>query len=156
MEDERIAELQFPPNIKKTKQRAEIFRILAAAREPMSAVDIYKQLQSDMGKENYAISTVYRVLGVFEEKGYVVKASLTGSEMAYYEWRQGQHRHYAVCLKCHKLVPLAACPLEHKGMQAGVQDFTVTGHKLELYGYCKECGPAMLSGGRQEQGKIQV
>ncbi len=139
MGSDGIAELRFPADIKKTRQREDIFRILAAAREPMSATDIYRRLCREAGKEKYAVSTVYRVLGAFEEKGYVAKSSLAGSDMAYYEWCRGQHKHYAVCLKCHRLVPLKDCPLEHKGMQAGVGDFVITGHRLELYGYCKGC-----------------
>lgn len=131
--------LRFPADIRKTKQREDIFRILAEAQEPMSAADIYCLLCGGAGKEKYAVSTVYRVLGVFEEKGYVVRTSLAGSDMAYYEWCRGQHKHYAVCLKCHRLVPLKVCPLEHKGVHAGVEDFVITGHKLELYGYCKDC-----------------
>lgn len=138
MEKNSGVELQFPADIRKTKQREEVFRILAAAPEPVSAVDIYNRLLGEAGDENYAISTVYRALAVFEEKGYVVKASLSGSDMSYYEWRQGQHRHYAVCLKCHKFIPLKKCPFENAEIDAA-EDFTITGHKVELYGYCKGC-----------------
>ena len=135
------AELEFPADIKTPTQREEIFRILRCAGEPLSAVDIYNRLLREREPEtvNFAISTVYRALTVFEEKGYVVKSSLSGSDMAYFEWRLGQHRHYAVCLKCHKLIPLKHCPFEHAPIDAA-EDFTVTGHKLELYGYCRECG----------------
>lgn len=129
---------KFPADIKKTKQREEIFRILTSAPKPMSAVDIYNCLLKTMPDTGFAISTVYRSLAVFEEKGYVAKTSLVGSDMSYYEWCQGQHRHYAVCLKCHKLIPLRDCPFEHMELDAA-EDFTVTGHKLELYGYCKGC-----------------
>lgn len=134
------AEGQFPADIKKTKQREEIFRILASAPAPVSAVDIYNRLLKTMPDAGFAISTVYRALAVFEEKGYVAKTSLAGSDMSYYEWCQGQHRHYAVCLKCHKLIPLRTCPFEHAEAEIEAEeDFTITGHKLELYGYCKGC-----------------
>lgn len=135
-----VGEPEFPADMKKTKQRAEIFRILKCAGEPLSAVDIYNRLLREGEAEtvNYAISTVYRALQAFEEKGYVVKSTLSGSDMAYFEWCLGQHRHYAVCLKCHKMIPLKHCPFEHASIDAA-EDFTVTGHKLELYGYCREC-----------------
>lgn len=130
--------INFPAEMKKTKQREEIFRILTEASEPMSAVDIYNQLLKVMQGTNFAISTVYRALTAFEEKGYVTKSSLLGEDMSYYEWNQGQHKHYAVCIKCHKLIPLRSCPFEHARIEPQ-EDFTITGHKLELYGYCKEC-----------------
>lgn len=138
MNDNDKTELQFPVNIRKTKQREEIFRILVSALEPMSAVDIYHCLLQTAGSANLAMSTVYRALTTFEEKGYVAKSSLTGSDMSYYEWCQGQHRHYAVCLKCHKLIPWKGCPFEHAKINAA-EDFIITGHKLELYGYCRDC-----------------
>ena len=130
--------INFPAEMKKTKQREEIFRILTEASEPMSAVDIYNQLLKVMQGTNFAISTVYRALTAFEEKGYVTKSSLLGEDMSYYEWNQGLHKHYAVCIKCHKLIPLRSCPFEHARIEPQ-EDFTITGHKLELYGYCKEC-----------------
>jgi Fe2+/Zn2+ uptake regulation proteins len=138
VENDGKEELQFPADIRKTKQREEVYRILASAAGPVSAAEIYCQLLQEE-KGNFAISTIYRALAVFEEKGYVVKTSLTGCEMSYYEWRRERHRHYAVCLKCHKRIPLKGCPFEAAHMDA-CEDFMVTGHKLELYGYCKGCG----------------
>ena len=139
-EDKRKG-MQFPSDIKKTKQREEIFRILSEASKPLSAVEIYHRLIKTMENANFAISTVYRALMAFEEKGYVTKSTLTGQDMSYYEWSQGQHKHYAVCLKCHKLIPLKSCPFEHARLDTYEDDFTITGHKLELYGYCRKCKP---------------
>lgn len=129
----------FPAEIKKTRQRAEIFRILTEQNAPVSAVEIYNRLVMSFSNANFAISTVYRALAAFEEKGYVVKSSVTGSDMAYYEWNYGIHKHYAVCLECRKMIPLKACPLEHMKWEADKGGFMITGHKLELYGYCSEC-----------------
>lgn len=135
--------MEFPSDIKRTKQREEIFRVLSQASEPMSAQDIYQHLVQAMGKGSlsgsFAISTVYRALAVFEEKGYVNKSTLMGEDMSYYEWVRGQHKHYAVCLKCHRLIPLKGCPFEHGRPDLDEEDFVITGHRLELYGYCGDC-----------------
>lgn len=56
-----------------------------------------------------------------------------------YEWNKGSHTHYAICLQCHKKVALQVCPFENLHLHGEAKDFVVTGHKLELYGYCKEC-----------------
>lgn len=136
---DRAEELRFPADIKKTKQREEIFKILSKAAEPVSAVDIYNRLILNTGDSSYAISTVYRALTAFEEKGYVTKSTLTGQDMAYYEWSQGRHKHYAICLRCRKLIPLKSCPFEHAGITPDEEGFMITGHKLELYGYCRNC-----------------
>ena len=129
----------WPEGIKKTKQREDVFRVLIEAKEPLSAIEIYNRIQQKSGQINYAISTIYRSLAVFEEKGLVEKSTLMGEDTAVYEWHHGDHKHYAICLKCHKLVPLAKCPFEHVKLDTSDENFTVTSHKLEIYGYCKKC-----------------
>lgn len=138
-QESRTERTKFPENMKKTKQREEIFRIISEASQPMSAADIYQCLLKTGEKTSLAISTVYRVLAVFEEKGYVIKSTLMDGDIAYYEWNQGEHKHYAVCLKCHKRIPLKSCPFEHGDIRPIEEDFSITSHKLELYGFCKEC-----------------
>lgn len=135
---------KWPEGIKWTKQREDIFEVLKSAKKPLSAHDIYQEILKDslVDASNFAISTVYRTLTAFEEKGLVEKSVLLGSDTAVYELTDGHHKHYAVCLSCHKLVPLRHCPFEHvahDSMESEDGDFVVTGHKLELYGYCKEC-----------------
>lgn len=133
-----------PEGVKWTKQRKDIFEVLKKAEKPLSAHDIYQEILKDssIDASTFAISTVYRSLTVFEEKGLLEKSILLGSDTALYELSEGSHKHYAVCLSCHKLVPLKKCPfehIEHHSMESEEGDFVVTRHKLELYGYCKEC-----------------
>ena len=125
--------------IKKTKQREDICRIMMKAEKPLSAIEIYNRIVQEDGQTNYAVSTIYRSLTIFEEKGFVIKSTLMGEDTAVYEWNYGKHKHYAICLKCHKLVPLKTCPFEHIKVDTSDEDFTVTSHKLEIYGYCNQC-----------------
>ena len=139
-----MEQIKWPEGIKWTKQRKDVFTVLRQAKKPMSANDIYQEIliEGATDASNYAISTVYRSLTIFEEKGLVEKSMLMGSDTALYELTDGHHKHYAVCLSCHKLVPIKHCPFEHVAHDTvgnEEDDFVVTGHKLELYGYCKEC-----------------
>ena len=134
----------WPEGIKRTKQREDVFRVLVQAEKPLSAIEIYNRIQEDKksaegGRTSYAISTIYRSLTVFEEKGLVEKSTLMGDDTAVYEWQHGKHKHYAICLNCHKLVPLTKCPFEHMKLDTSDENFTVTSHKLEIYGYCNKC-----------------
>ncbi len=136
--------IKLPEGIKWTKQRKDVYKVLREAKKPMSALDIYQQIlrETKVDMSAFAISTVYRSLAVFEEKKLVEKSVLLGSDTAVFELKEGKHKHYAVCLSCHKLVPLKHCPFEHveeNHMENETEDFVITGHKLELYGYCKEC-----------------
>ena len=134
----------WPEGIKKTRQREDVFRVLIHAEKPLSAIEIYNRIQKgkktgEDGQASYAVSTIYRSLSVFEENGLVEKSTLMGEDTAVYEWQHGKHKHYAICLKCHKLVPLAKCPFEHMKLDTADEEFTVTSHKLEIYGYCNKC-----------------
>ncbi|MCM1494304.1 MAG: transcriptional repressor [Bacteroides sp.] len=132
-------EYQWPTGMKRTRQREDVFRVLTQAEEPLTAMEIYQRVRSNAKDANYAISTIYRALSVFEEKELLEKTTLMGEDMAVYAWKGDVHKHYAICLICRRKLPLGSCPMEQLQLSPGLEDFTVTGHKLELYGYCKAC-----------------
>lgn len=138
-------EVSYPNGIKWTKQRKDVYHVLLEATEPLSAVQIYNRILKKEEEPGYAVSTIYRILSMFEEKGYVEKSTFMGDGIITYEWNRGKHTHYAVCLGCHKRVALQACPFEHLHLDTDMGDFMVTGHKLELYGYCRDCEKAKNS-----------
>ena len=115
--------------MKKTKQRLLVLSVLCRENEPQSAEMIFEKTKG------ISLSTVYRTLERFYEEGLVEKTTFDVQDSYFYRLRTEHHDHYAVCLDCHKREPLEVCPVEH--VDAG--DFTITGHKLEIYGYCKAC-----------------
>ena len=115
--------------LKCTKQRLDVLNILNTANKPLTAEEIHAEV-SDI-----ALSTVYRILDKLLEKNIVIKTTIPKSDGVYYELTANEHKHFAICLACHKLKYIDICPIHN----TTVSDFTVTGHKLELYGYCKEC-----------------
>ena len=140
----RLERQRYPEGIKWTRQRKDVYDILLNEQEPVSALQIYQQLLLTEEAQNYAVSTVYRILGTFEEKGLVHKDVRNSDHNGVYELERGEHTHYAVCLVCHKRIPLAHCPFSYlqeipAQTAEGPEDFVVTGHRLELYGYCREC-----------------
>ncbi len=138
---DEVIEKNWPLGVKKTRQRVDVYRVLYEARTPLSAAEIYSVLCSNSAKETYAFSTVYRNLLAFEKAGIVVKNVLSTEDNALYELKQGTHKHYAVCLMCHTKIPIKTCPLHEisHDLEKSIPDFEVTGHQLEIYGYCKEC-----------------
>lgn len=132
------AGVSYPAGIKWTRQRKYVYDILNAATEPLSAVQIYQSMLQREPEPTYAISTVYRILAAFEDKALVIRDICTDGN-GVYELDRGEHTHYAVCLECHRRIPLKSCPFAHLHLHAEAGDFTVTGHRLELYGYCGAC-----------------
>lgn len=139
-------EIKYPQGIKWTKQRKCVYDVLQQAAEPLNAHQIYnitmkninEQERNESGEGSYAMSTIYRILAAFEKKQLVTRSNWMDSGTFVYELAREQHTHYAVCLSCHRHIPLQACPFEHMHI-AEEGDFKITGHKLELYGYCRDC-----------------
>jgi Fur family ferric uptake transcriptional regulator len=128
----------WPAGIKRTKQRERVLAVLERADRPISAAEIYGQ--TERAGEAIWLSTVYRILELFVKKGIVTKWVVMNSETALYEINRFRHKHYAVCISCHKIITMDNCPMERFIPKLEDQDFRVMGHNLELYGYCKDCG----------------
>lgn len=130
---------EWPAGLKRTQSREWVLAVLEQAQKPISAQEICAQIEKD-GHSAW-LSTVYRVLEFFVKKGMVVKVAILGNETALYELNRFEHKHYAVCLACHKIIAMDNCPMER--FSPSIQDagFRVLGHNLEIYGYCNECDP---------------
>ena len=115
--------------IKKTEQREKLLKIIKNSKVPLTAEDIFKKTKE------ISLATIYRTLETFCEKGVLNKISVTDDERRYYELATDIHRHYAVCLKCKKMEYVNICPVH----DVSLDGFRITGHRLELYGYCNNC-----------------
>jgi len=113
-------------SVRQTKPRKLVMEILKQATAPMSAVEILAEVEK--AGEQIWLSTIYRVLELFVEKEIAVKSTLLGT-------------HYAICVVCHRIIPMDNCPIAAVGFSPGLQEenFRVTGHKIEIYGYCSQC-----------------
>lgn len=129
----------WPAGIKRTRQRESVLSVLEDSEKPLSAADICSRIEKD--GDGAWMSTVYRILGLFEKKGIVIKTTMMNNEMAVYELNRFQHKHYAVCTSCHKIITMENCPMEEFIPKFVGEDFYVTGHNLEVFGLCKDCRP---------------
>ena len=131
--------------LKNTKHRSEVLRILELSSQPVTADYIYKRLETE-GK-SISLSTVYRNLELLVKKDIALKMNAVESEKSLFELNKRIHRHYLICLGCHRMFPIDDCPLDdyEKALQKKT-GFSITGHKLEIYGYCKDCVNRSRSG----------
>ncbi len=121
--------------LKRTKQRELVLLLLQEKNTPLTAAAIYQQIATQ--DANISLSTIYRILDAFVTHDIVVKSILTNQDMAIYEIKGHQHHHYATCLNCHQMTPIHHCPMDSYHLDD--EQFTVTGHSIELFGYCKNC-----------------
>lgn len=127
----------WPASLKKTRSRVAILELLAEASEPMDASELLFAMR-ERGIDIW-LSTVYRSLESLEKANLIENCRLPGSDSLRFSFRSGGHLHYAVCLNCHKMLPLPSCPLQEIDPYLEQEGFQMSGHKVELYGLCREC-----------------
>ncbi|MCX7709106.1 MAG: transcriptional repressor [Clostridia bacterium] len=138
LENKEYKEVLKREGLKNTKHRTSILEVMEHSEVPLTAEEIFIRLK----EWNVAISlsTVYRVLETLVTKDLVNKSSISNDSKALFEINRMEHKHHLVCMGCKKMVSVEGCPFEEfeKKIQ-GTNGFDITGHKLEIYGYCAEC-----------------
>ena len=72
--------------------------------------------------------------------GLFLRSTMLADGLTRYEYTQGDHVHHAVCLSCNKIFPVEVrLEPEYKDRLAEENGFEVTEHRVEIYGFCKEC-----------------
>ena len=124
--------------LKNTKSRLAILDILERSAQPLSAEQIFLELKEKNISTN--LSTVYRTLDTLTEKRLVTKLQITGDSRALFEYNRMAHKHYLICLECKKITAIESCPLgDYVKALAQETDYSISGHKLDIYGYCPSC-----------------
>lgn len=124
--------------MKNTRPRRWVLEVLLQQQGLVTAEEIYQKLLA--GGVSVNVSTVYRVLELFEEKKLVEKDFLPEVRRYGYFLRVPGHIHHLICIRCHKKVDISACPLSAFEKQVAAETgFELVGHRLELYGLCRDC-----------------
>lgn len=123
--------------IRITHGRVLILKIIESSTKGLTAEQIYEMCKDK--NENLNLSTVYRSVELFEEKGIVKKKSIDGVAIYLLIKESHKHMHILKCDRCEKSVEIR-CPMEEVEEAIKVQvGFSLTEHKLELKGICDEC-----------------
>lgn len=129
--------IKWPKGLKRTKTRESVLSVLEDSHSPLSAIDIFSEIESR--GESIWLSTVYRSLDAFVEADLVIKTSVLNNEITLYDLNRSGHKHYAVCVECHKIITMLNCPMDDFEPKFKSDDIEVIGHKVEIYGHCLEC-----------------
>lgn len=121
--------------IKSTKQRIAILDVLKHEARPLTLNQIIDLCDMDMD-----LSTVYRILDVFDIKGLVVRTVPIEPSNSVYEYHKHGHSHHLICTECQLITKLETCPIgNYEEEVAEKHGFEIKRHQLELYGLCLEC-----------------
>ena len=126
--------------LKSTAQRDDIAHVFFASNRHISVEELYTEVKRINPRIGYA--TVYRTVKLLTECGLAVERHFRDGE-ARYESTEGHHHDHLICERCGKIVEFEEERIE--ALQAEVArrlGFQFTGHKMELYGLCRDCQKA--------------
>jgi len=119
-----------------TKPRLIILNAIRNSEKHPTVEEVYNMVKPQI--PNISLGTVYRTLGLLEELGLLQKVVYDQSSTRY-DSNLEAHYH-AICLDCGKLLDIVKSVLGNlEAHFPGDMGFTIVGHKLEFYGYCKNC-----------------
>lgn len=122
--------------VRMTPQRHAILSHLLDSIAHPSADDIYKALVPRF--PSMSVATVYNNLRVFVDSG-LVKELTYGDASSRYDANTSNHYH-AQCRVCGKIVDFFYPNLAEIEASAAMETgFQVEGHRVEVYGTCKDC-----------------
>jgi Fur family transcriptional regulator, ferric uptake regulator len=124
--------------LKSTAQRDDIAHVFFASNRHISVEELYNEVKRINPRIGYA--TVYRTMKLLTECGLAVERHFRDGEARYESQAEGHHHDHLICERCGKIVEFEEERIE--ALQAEVArrlGFQFTGHKMELYGLCREC-----------------
>lgn len=137
---EQILQMLKERGYKYTGKREDMVRIFHKEKRYLSAKDILKHMQD--GYPSLSYDTIYRNLSLFEDLDILETTELNGERIYRLRCATDEHHHHLICLSCGKSRHIRSCPMD--AMLGEPDEFVITGHKFEIYGYCTKCKPEDL------------
>lgn len=125
-------------HLKSTKQRDVIVKAFFDMEGRHIKIE---ELLETVRKENPGIgyATVYRTLLLLVEAGVAHQRHFNDG-LSRFEINSAHHHDHLICTECNKIVEFENDMIESLQIQTAKKyKFTLTGHKMELYGICKDC-----------------
>ena len=131
--------------LKSTEQRDTIVRAFLNSQRHISVEELYNEVRKLNPHIGYA--TVYRTMKLLTECGLALERHFREGE-ARYESSEGHHHDHLICESCGKIVEFEEPRIEVlQDATAKRLGFQITGHKMELYGICRDCRKARQAAG---------
>lgn len=129
-------------DVKSTKKRNLLLSILKEEKQAITAENLHEKANKILPIN---ISTVYRSLAFFTDKGILSK-HIHKDGKAYYQIQNHMHQHTLHCTFCHENIPVAQCPLtELEESLSNETGYQILGHTLQFSGICPSCAKKQSS-----------
>ncbi|MEK6647386.1 MAG: transcriptional repressor [Candidatus Firestonebacteria bacterium] len=125
-------------NLKATQQREEILDEFLHIDKHITADELYYKVKKKYPKIGYA--TVYRTLKLINECNLANEIKLGSGKTKFEQKSAGRHHDHLICIKCGIFIEVEEEKIEKSQNKLALNNnFTPTSHKLEIYGFCKNC-----------------
>ena len=119
---------------KHTDKRKDILDVFTKVKGYLTARDVLQKLKQDYA--GLSFDTIYRNLSLFVQLGILEETEFNGEK--HYQLKcEDNHCHHLICVSCGLTKDVDVNPFEDQLEKNN--DFQITGHKFEIYGYCPAC-----------------
>jgi Fur family transcriptional regulator, ferric uptake regulator len=124
--------------LRNTQQREIILDEFISADRHITVEELFNVIKDKHPDIGYA--TVHRNLSLLCESGIAEEMKI-GNQKARFEPKvEREHHDHLICLKCGRFIEVHDAKLERlQEKLAEANDFRPVRHKLEIYGYCRDC-----------------
>ena len=130
---------------KRSKSRTHVIEIFFRAGTHVTVEELTRTARQR--NRNIGAATVYRTLKLLARLGYATEHDF-GEGVRRYESNLSPHHDHLVCRKCGGVSEFEEPDIETlQDAVARRHGFLPTTHRLDIYGYCRQCAPAARKDG---------
>jgi Fur family ferric uptake transcriptional regulator len=123
---------------KSTRQRDIIADEFLQSGEHVTAEDLYKKVNRKY--KDIGFTTVYRTLKLLAKSGLATEQVFADNLTRYEPFSAEEHHDHLICMTCGSITEFEDMKLERLQEKiAGTFGFHTVSHKMEFYGYCRNC-----------------
>lgn len=131
--------------LRATRQRDAVLEVFLSADAHVSVEELYDRLRE--AHPSIGAATVYRCMGLFVQAGIAKERRFHEGRIRYEPGVGTEHHDHLICLSCGNIQEFENPTIERLQEEiAGSRGFSVTYHRLELYGLCPRCAQAKRGG----------
>jgi Fur family transcriptional regulator, ferric uptake regulator len=119
--------------------RLTVLEVLEQGRHHMTSteiVDAVARIDPGIGR-----ASVFRTLDLLTRLALIRPTYIASSMTPHYVLLPDGHHHHIVCVNCNRVIEFDNCGLDNLARELEARfNVKLTGHLLEFYGLCAECG----------------
>ena len=125
-------------HLKQTKQRLVIIKNFLKLNRHVDAEVLYVTIRQ--AGHTIGLATIYRTLNLLKEAGLVEQQQFADGRASFELRVPHLHHDHLICTQCGKIVEFENKEIERLQAQVAAHyQFTLSSHRLELYGLCARC-----------------